>query len=1290
VVASPASPNLTTNASSGVVVGSPIRDSATLAGGYVPTGIISFRVYGPDDATCATPIALYNGTGFSTVAVSGNGTYNSADFTPAAPGTYRWIANYSGGTNNRATANGCNGAGESVVISSASPNLTTNASAAVIVGNPIYDSAILAGGYNPTGAISFQVYGPNDATCATQIIAYNGTGVSTVSASGNGTYNSASFTPSAPGTYRWIANYGGDVNNSGTVNVCNGAGESVVISSASPTVITGASSDVVVGNPIRDSATLTGGYVPTGTISFRVYGPDDTTCATPIAAYNGTGVSSVIVSGNGTYSSADFTPAAPGIYRWIANYGGDANNAATANGCNGAYESVAVAPTGPTVVTNASSGVVVGNPIRDSAILTGATANATGDISFTIYGPDDTACTTPIAAYNGTGVSTVSISGNGTYISSDFTPSVAGTYRWIANYGGDANNAATTNGCMEANESVVVAPTSPTVVTNASSAVVVGSPIHDSAILAGATASATGKISFQVYGPDDTTCATPIALYNGIGVSRVSVSGNGTYISASYTPAAPGTYRWIANYGGDTNNSATANGCNGAGESVVISSASPTVTTNASASVIVGNPIYDTATLSGGYNPSGTINFALYGPDDTTCSSSIFSGSVGVSGNGQGQSLSDTFVPASAGTYRWIANYGGDANNSATANGCNEANESVVVTPGLSISGTVYGPDGITGLFGISVMANAGGFHAGTQTGADGTYSIAVPLNAAYTMQFQDNNSTYVGGCYSGSGFTTDWSACSPVTVTTGPVSGIDVVMPLGQHISGRVTGPGGAGLPNISVNANNGQFATGTDNNGNYLLTVLPGNYTITFYDDGSTYVSGCYSSSGFTVQFYDCTPVPAGATGINVVMPPGWRISGRVTAPGGAGLPNISVMAIGGYSRGFGTQTDTNGDYSLMVLPGSYPMEFQDNNSTYASGCYSSAGFTPYQDDCTQVVVNTGPRNGIDVVMPLGQHISGRVTGPDGTPLAHINVYERSGSSYGFATQTGSNGYYLLMVPSGDYTVMFYDESLTHVSGCYAVGSSGLVAALYSFTNSPACTPVDASSGATGIDVTLPLPGEGIKTTGNAVIVYPISADPAGIAVYPVSADPAGTANSISLTFADVGAGGSTSAVLGSAGPPMSIDFQLAGSPTYYDVTTTADYSGSITLCVPYDPTAYSGSDPVLLHWNGTNWDDVTSSFDPVSAMICGTVTSLSPFVVGRVAASAAPTPTPTPAAAPTATPTVAPTPSATLPSTTTDGGSSGGGGGGAPMLLLTLCAAFAVIGVGYVGLQRRGVHQ
>jgi Ice-binding-like/IPTL-CTERM motif len=116
---------------------------------------------------------------------------------------------------------------------------------------------------------------------------------------------------------------------------------------APTTLSTQASPGVTLGAAISDTATLSGGATPTGTITFNLYGPNDDTC-TGAAIFT----SAVTVSGNGIYSSTSFTPTAAGTYRWIANYSGDANNAATANTCNAANENVVVSATAvPTPVT---------------------------------------------------------------------------------------------------------------------------------------------------------------------------------------------------------------------------------------------------------------------------------------------------------------------------------------------------------------------------------------------------------------------------------------------------------------------------------------------------------------------------------------------------------------------------------------------------------------------------------------------------------------------------------------------------------------------------------------------------------------------------------------------------------------------------------------------------------------------------------------------------------------------------------------------------------------------------
>jgi hypothetical protein len=105
--------------------------------------------------------------------------------------------------------------------------LTTQASAAAAIGGLIHDTAFLSGGVNPTGTITFDLFGPGDTTCAGPSLF-----TSVVPVNGNGSYDSADFTALIVGTYQWIATYSGDVNNDGAVTACNDPNESVVVGAA--------------------------------------------------------------------------------------------------------------------------------------------------------------------------------------------------------------------------------------------------------------------------------------------------------------------------------------------------------------------------------------------------------------------------------------------------------------------------------------------------------------------------------------------------------------------------------------------------------------------------------------------------------------------------------------------------------------------------------------------------------------------------------------------------------------------------------------------------------------------------------------------------------------------------------------------------------------------------------------------------------------------------------------------------------------------------------------------------
>ncbi|HEX4630891.1 MAG TPA: hypothetical protein VH188_07980, partial [Chthoniobacterales bacterium] len=108
-------------------VGQSISDTATLTTAGAATGTITFKAYGPNDATCSTtPIFT------SVVGVNGSGTYGSQGFTPIAPGTYNWIASYSGDANNPAATGACGDPNETTTVAalpSPSPTATATATA---------------------------------------------------------------------------------------------------------------------------------------------------------------------------------------------------------------------------------------------------------------------------------------------------------------------------------------------------------------------------------------------------------------------------------------------------------------------------------------------------------------------------------------------------------------------------------------------------------------------------------------------------------------------------------------------------------------------------------------------------------------------------------------------------------------------------------------------------------------------------------------------------------------------------------------------------------------------------------------------------------------------------------------------------------------------------------------------------------------------------------------------------------------------------------------------------------
>ncbi|HSH18301.1 MAG TPA: SBBP repeat-containing protein [Candidatus Saccharimonadales bacterium] len=101
--------------------------------------------------------------------------------------------------------------------------------------------------------------------------------------------------------------------------------------------------------------------------------------------------------------------------------------------------------------------------------------------------------------------------------------------------------------------------------------------------------------------------------------------------------------------------------------------------------------------------------------------------------------------------------------------------------------------------------------------------------------------------------------------------------------------------------------------------------------------------------------------------------------------------------------------------------------------------------------------------------------------------------------------------------------------------------------------------------------------------------------------------------LTFDSITSEGTTTLTTSTTAPALPGGYQLGNPPLYYDLETTATYSGSIQVCLSYDPAAYPDTSVLrVLHYENGAWVDITTSLDTVNHKVCGTTTSLSPFAL------------------------------------------------------------------------------
>jgi hypothetical protein len=426
---------------------------------------------------------------------------------------------------------------------------------------------------------------------------------------------------------------------------------------------------------LTDTATLSSpneNLDPTGTITFTL---TDNGVAVPAATQSVavTSTSGSLGNGFGDYTTPtgytlpnDGTTVV-GTYVWSATYTSNNGNydSATDDGVN---ETTVVSPATPTIVTQASATLGFGNDVlNDSAVLSGGYHLTGGTIHFTLDTPGGTL-----------DEGTVNVTGDATYNAPSVTVTGDGTYTWHATFtpaAGDGNNLSATDQGGSAEQVTISQSLGDAISTSASqNGNVVGSAtITDTATLSGADFG-TGTITFTLIAPDNSsTTFTP-----------VTVHGSGQYNAPTVTATQVGTYQWVAAYSGDVNYAPVSTANNDPAEQATVVKATPSISTaQEPASALVGTPIADQATVSGGYNVTGTVTFKLYNNPNGTGTPLFTDANEPLVG---GVATSASFTPMATGTDYWVATYNGNGTNNSVSSGL--ADEGVLVfggglTPGF-------------------------------------------------------------------------------------------------------------------------------------------------------------------------------------------------------------------------------------------------------------------------------------------------------------------------------------------------------------------------------------------------------------------------------------------------------------------------------------------------------------------------------------------------------------------------------------------------------------------------------
>ena len=519
---------------------------------------------------------------------------------------------------------------------------------------------------------------------------------------------------------------------------------------------------------------------------------------------------------------------------------------------------------------------------------------------------------------------------------------------------------------------------------------------------------------------------------------------------------------------------------------------------------------------------------------------------------------------------------------------------SVTGTCGGSLVGNTYTTNAITA--NCTVIANfaISIFTVTPSAGSGGTINPSTPQTVNYnqTAQFTVTPNTgysiasvtgTCGGSLVGNTYTTNAVTANCSVIANFAINTFTVTPSAGANGSMSPSTP-------QTVNYNATASFTVTPNANYHIASVTGCGGTLA----GSTYTTGpitanCTVTATFVINTFTVTPSVTGSGTISPSTPQtvNYNQTTQFTVTPNTGYSIASVTGTCGGSLVGNTYTTNAVTANCSVIA-----NFAINTYSLTASAGSNGSISP----SGAVSVNYGASQTFTIAPNANYHVADVLVDSSSvgavTSYTLNNVTANHTISATFAINTvpihaitasaGANG---SISPSGAVTVNdAANQSFTitpnsgyHVANVLVDGSSVGAVTSYTFTNVTADHSISASFTSSGATVNLP--------------------------------------DGITLTFLQVTDLCNSSDTILSA-PPAAAPGGYNFIAPFYEITTCAAYTGSITIMIPYDKSLVPyGKEGTLrmFHWNNGAWEYCPCSVDTVHNTITGQVNSLSPFGIG-----------------------------------------------------------------------------